>query len=150
MNRTLGMLALAAWGFALSASAAAPNTVVADGIEINFGLMAAERMRAYPADSPESRMHGGVPKAGGYYHINVSLTDVAKHAPIANARVEVQVDEPGLGTETKVLEPMVINGTTSYGNYFRIGSRKPYWFTVRVTKPGYVTGTEAKFHPWTD
>lgn len=150
MRQTIRMLALAASILALPAPAATPNTVVTDGIEIHFGLMAAEKLRAYPRNFPEARMHGGVPKADGYYHVNVSLFDVAKQGPIANARVEVQVDEPGLGTQTKALEPMVINDTTSYGNYFRIGARKPYWFTVRVQKPGYVGVTEAKFHPWTD
>ena len=150
MLKGIRILALAASTLALPALAATPSTVVADGMQIHFGLMAGEKLRGYPHDSPEARMHGGVPKGDGYYHVNVSLFDVAKQAPIGNARVQVQVDEPGVGTATKVLEPMVINGAASYGSYFRLGARKPYWFTVRVQKDGYVTETEAKFHPWTD
>lgn len=150
MKRFHCMLALAASMLAFPASAATSNTVVADGIEIRLGLMAGEKLRAYPRHSTEALMHGGIPKAGGHYHVGVSLFDVARQAPIADARVEVEVDEPGSGTVKKTLEPMSINDTASYGTYFRMGAHKPYRLIVRVRKAGYVTVTEATFKPWTD
>lgn len=127
-----------------------PSKMVVDGIEIHLGLTAAEKLRGYPQNSVEARMHGGVPSGAGYYHVNVSLIDAAKQSPITGARVEVEVEEPGIGTEHKVLEPMTINQVSSYGTYVRLAAGKPYWFKVRVRKLGYQSVTEAKFQPWTD
>jgi hypothetical protein len=133
-----------------AAAAAASHEIVRDGVEIHLGLMAAGEMRAYPKDSPERAMHGGVPRGAGFYHVNVSLFDAAQHTEIAGARIEVQVDDPGMTTETRVLEPMKINGRMSYGDYFHMTAHKPYWLTLRIRKPGSATVTEAKLQPWTD
>ena len=91
-------------------------------------------------------MHVGV--RARLYHFNVSLYTWPGSAD-AGARVQVRWTL-GAGTQTKVLEPMAINDTASYGNYLRLRAHKPYRFTVRVQKAGYATFTEAKFEPWTD
>ncbi len=122
-----------------------PNRATIDGVEIFLGVQAAEALRALPEGSPERRMHGGVPTGSRIYHVNVSLHDAATQAPIGNAQVEVRVEALGMGGETKKLEPMKIGATVSYGNFFDMEIKGPYWVIVRVQKPGSSRWLEARF-----
>ena len=90
-------------------------------------------------------MHGGIPGARGYYHVNISLRDVATNAEIKDAEVEVRVGNPVTGSEAKKLEPMAIRNTLTYGNYFRMSGKDPYTITVQVRRPGVSQAIEAKF-----
>ena len=120
---------------AASAAAATPGAPpsrsdglhkVIAGTSIDLGIVAAESIRAaHPQPDAESTMHGGIPAAKGYYHVNVSLRDVATNAEIKDAEVEVSVANPSTGSETKKLEPMPIRNTLSYGNYFRMPAKDP-------------------------
>ena len=131
------------------AAAAAAKTdakhVTVGGIEIYLGLVPAETLRAYPKESVEGSMHGGVPRGAGYYHANVSLFDSTSKAPITDARVEIQIEQPGLTRESKTLAPMTINNAASYGNYLRMRGKGDYLITVRVRKLGSAAAIEAKF-----
>ena len=140
---------------AASAAAATPGTPssrsdglhkVIAGTSIDLGIVAAESIRAaHPQPDEESTMHGGVPAAKGYYHVNVSLRDVATNAEIRDAEVQVSVANPSSGSETKKLEPMPIRNTLSYGNYFRMPAKDPYSITVHIRRPGVPQAVEAKF-----
>lgn len=135
-------------GLAVSSPALADTLeAVVDGIEVHLGLMAAERLRGYPRDSVEAAMHGGVPKGSGYYHVNVALFDAATHAAIGDSRVEIELDQAGSAHQRRRLEPMRINGGESYGQYFRLTGRTPPTVVVRITRPGSIHVTEAKFRP---
>ena len=90
-------------------------------------------------------MHGGVPGGADQYHVNVSLFDAKSGAAIAGAQVEARVDEVGMTSESKKLEPMVINNAPSYGNYFRMRGKTSYVITLRVRKPDSPQPVEAKF-----
>ena len=134
---------------ATKATAARPepagaNRVTADGMDIYLGFAPAESLLAYPAESVERTMHGGVPAGPNYYHVNVSLLDHARNTPITGAQVEIQIEEPGLSSESKALEPMAI-GAASYGNYLRVKKRTPYVITVRVRTPESSRTSEARF-----
>lgn len=121
------------------------NRKVIDGTEIYLGIVSAESMRAqHPKTDAESRMHGGIPSGKGYYHLNISLFDSNTKAEIEDAQVEVRIATPLTG-ETKKLEPMVINNTVSYGNYFRMPGKDPYTITVKIRGPGTSRAIEAKF-----
>lgn len=122
-----------------------PNRVTVDGVEIFLGVQSAAALRELPKGSPERRMHGGIPAGSGIYHINVSLHDAATEAPISDAQVEVRVEALGMGGETKKLEPMKIGATVSYGNFFDMQIKGPYWVIVRVRKPGSSRWLEARF-----
>jgi len=124
---------------------AGPHRVTAGGMDIYLGRVSAERMRAFPAGSPEAKMHGGIPSGSGYHHMNVSLFDAASQAQVAGAKVELDVDQLGMGRETKVLEPVTVAGGTSYGAYVRLVPKGSYTFVVRVSKPGSAPPTEATF-----
>lgn len=114
------------------------------GMDVYLGFMPAEALRAYPKDSVERTMHGGVPTGSGYYHVNVSLLESSSNAPINGAQVEVLLEEPGMARESKTLEPMGI-GAASYGNYLKVRTNTPYIVTVRVRKPGSSRAEEARF-----
>ena len=116
------------------------------GISIDLGIVAAESIRAaHPQPDVESTMHGGVPSAKDYYHVNISLRDVATNAEIKDAEVQASVANPLTGSETKKLEPMAIRNTLSYGNYFRMPAKEPYSITVQVRRSGVPKEVEAKF-----
>ncbi|MCL4799297.1 MAG: c-type cytochrome [Burkholderiales bacterium] len=126
-----------------------PYLRTVSGMDIYLGFVPAERMRAFAKGSEERSMHGGAPRGSDFYHVNVSLFDHLSKAPIKGARVELQVEDPGLTSETKTLEPMTI-GTPSYGDYFKMKGNTRYVITVRVRAPGSPATTEARFeygHP---
>jgi hypothetical protein len=115
------------------------------GTEIFLGMVPAETILAHAAAEPaEAAMHNGVPSGKGYYHLNISLHDSASNAEIQNAQVEARVATP-LAGETKHLQPMRINGNTSYGSYFRMPGKGPYTITVVVHRPGAPRAIEAQF-----
>ena len=115
------------------------------GMDVYLGFVPAETLRKYPEGSVERTMHGGVPSESGNYHVNVSLLDRTSKAPIKDARVEVQIEQPGLTSETKPLEPVMINKAASYGNYVKLRPKTQYVVTVRVRQPGNPQPVEARF-----
>lgn len=115
------------------------------GLDVYLGRVSAERMRTFPAGSPEAKMHGGVPGGSGYHHVNVSVFDAATQAPLAGATVSLDIEQLGMGREAKPLEPLTVSGSTSYGAYVRLVPKNSYAFYVRVQKPGAAKPVEAKF-----
>jgi hypothetical protein len=114
-------------------------------MEVYLGLVSAEALRAYPPEAAERSMHGGVPKGSGQYHVNVSLFDAKTGAAITDAQVEVQVDEAGMTSESKKLEPMMMGNAASYGNYFKLRGKTSYLIIVRVRKPDSSQPVAARF-----
>lgn len=122
------------------------NRKIVDGTEIYLGIVSAESIRTqHPKGSKESAMHGGVPRGGDYYHVNVSLFDSKTRAAITDAQVEASVNEPVSGGEKKKLETVTFNNMASYGNYFRMASTNPYTITVQIRRPGTPRAIEARF-----
>lgn len=131
-------------------AAAAPaasdrNRRVVDGTEVYLGVMSVESIRARPKGSPESTMHGGIPSGRNWYHVNVSLFDAKTQAAITDAQVEASVREPVSGGDTKKLEMVTLDGTRSYGNYFRVSGKNPYTIALRITRPGVPRPLETQF-----
>ena len=115
------------------------------GVDVYLGFMSGDTLRRYPEGSVERLMHGGVPKASGTYHVNVSLLDRASNAPIKDAKVEVQIEQLGMSGETKPLEAVVVNNVQSYGNYVRLRPNTQYVVTVRARVPNSPAPVEARF-----
>jgi hypothetical protein len=90
-------------------------------------------------------MHGGVPAGSGNYHVNVSLRDRASNAPVTNAKVEIQIEQPGMSSQTKALESVVVNNTASYGCYVKLQPKTQYVVTVRASVPNSPSPVEARF-----
>ena len=123
----------------------AGNVRTVGGTEIYLGVLPAEILRSYPKDSAERSMHGGVPGGPGHYHVNVSVIDEKSKAPIAGAKVEVKIDEPGMSSETKALMPIATSGVPSYGNYVKLKGKTQYVFTVKVHRSDSPQPLEARF-----
>ena len=73
----------------------------------------------------------------------MSLFDTKNKAAISDATVKLTVAD-ALGTESKTLEAVAANDTTSYGGFFRMTSPNPYTITAKIQRPG-AGATEAKF-----
>jgi cytochrome c5 len=125
-----------------------PNHHIVEGTDIYFGIVSTESLhREQKPSGVEGKMHGGIPSGTDYYHVAISLFDSTTHAPIADAEVEARVSNPmGSGTQRKALEPMVLDRTVSYGNYFRMPGRQPYTIDVVIRAPGVARPIETKFN----
>lgn len=129
-----------------SAAPSNPNHQTVAGMDVYMGVTAAESLREmHPTPDQESRMHGGIPRGTGYYHVNISLYDATTKATIKDATVEVRINDPVLGEQVKKLEPMAVNDAVSYGNYFRMPGKYPYTITVTIHKPGVSRAIQTKF-----
>lgn len=135
-----------------SAAPAAPtpgndNHRIVEGTDIYFGIASAEALLTqHPGNDAESAMHGRIPAGSGYYHVMISLFDNQTHAPVVGADVKVKVaDAMGRAEQVKALEPMVVNDTVSYGNYFRLPMKDPYTIAVSIRMPGAARPIETKF-----
>ncbi len=114
-----------------------PFHKVVTGADVYLGIMRADAM-------PSAQARKGAPSGKDYYHLNVSLIDAKSRGSIGNAQVELRVEDPA-GSETKTLDPIVANNTTSYGAYFRMLRGNPYTITARIRRPGSGVEDEAKF-----
>lgn len=90
-----------------------------DGMEVYYGLLPAEISRGQPTRHIE-KQHGGVPRGRGQYHLIVSVFDAKTGKRIENATVSARVGELALAPQSKMLEPMQIAGTVTFGNFFTI------------------------------
>jgi cytochrome c5 len=129
---------------------AGPSRATAGGMDIYLGRMSAERLRAYPAGSPEAKLHGGIPSGSGYYHVNISVFDAATQVPVTGASVELDIEQVGMGRQAAKLEPVTLAGSTGYGGYVRLAPKSSYVFAVRVRKPGASAPVEATFREKVD
>ncbi len=116
---------------------------VVDGVAVYFGVMPAELVRGHPREHPESEMHGGVPV--GENHIMVALFEDKTGKRITRAEVTATITGPGNFKAEKKLEPMIIAGAASFGNYFTMPGPGPYRIAVRIRTPGIGHDIEASF-----
>jgi hypothetical protein len=118
-----------------SAAAEVRQPLLAGDLEIFYGVMPAEVLRAHPPDHAERTMHGGVPGARNTYHLIVSLFDTKKRVRITDAQVKARISEAGLTPQTKPLQPMLMAGVITYGNYFNMTDPGPFRITLHITQP---------------
>ncbi|HEY6863358.1 MAG TPA: c-type cytochrome [Burkholderiales bacterium] len=126
-----------------------PNHKTVGSLDVDLGIVPARSLLAFPRDSVERSMHGGVPSGKDYYHLNVSLADARTHAPVGDASVAVDIEEPGITRTSTRLEPMAV-GPASYGNYVRLKPHTAYLITVHVRAPSAPPGAQAQFEHRTD
>lgn len=121
----------------VTATTAQTNTrQTVDGVEVYLGIVPAEMVRGHPREHPESTMHGGV--ATGQSHLMVALFDAKTGMRITDARVNVRLSVRGghLQEVVKQLEPMLIAGSQTYGQYFPMLASEPYQIEVTITLSG--------------
>ena len=134
--------AAALWCMAAPAHAGGYQQVV-DGVAIYFGIVPAEMVRGHPREHPEGEMHGGVP--AGESHIMVALFDAKTGERITRAEVTARVSGGHATSGEKRLEPMVIAGSQTYGNYFPMTGIGPYQIELNVRVFGKTKPVRARF-----
>ncbi|BAV33295.1 hypothetical protein SCL_0979 [Sulfuricaulis limicola] len=116
---------------------------VVDGVAIYFGILPAELVRGHPPSHPESGMHGGVPV--GENHLTVALFEDKTGVRITRAKVSATITGPDSFKVTKKLEPMIIAGSATYGNYFSMPGPGPFRIVLHIQAPDAREGIEAVF-----
>ena len=124
-------------------AAADPHHKLVAGMDVYFGMMQADAVRAAQAKAGNDSV-AAIPTGKGVYHLNVSLADNQSKAPVKDAQVTMRVSD-GMTTQTKTLEPVSANNAVSWGNYFRFDSGNAYNITAEIKRPGMPGTAEAKF-----
>ncbi len=105
---------------------------VVDGVVIYLGVVPTHVVQDRPSVTP---MHRGVPGRTAYHHVMIALFEVQTGKRIKNAEVTASVQELGLASETKKLEPMEVAGAMSYGNYFAMSADNIYRIRLEIRRP---------------
>jgi len=139
-----GLLATAL-GFAPGSAPATESSYrqVVDGVAIYFGIMPAQLVRGHPPEHPEGQMHGGAP--AGENHIMVALFNAQSGERATGAEISATVTGPGRYKAEKRLEPMVIAGGLSFGNYFYMPGPGPYRIKLSIRLPSAARAIRATF-----
>ena len=124
------LLAALALGASFAAPVRAEHSKNVGGHTVYLGVVPAEVVKGHEPGHPERQMHGGMPNRRGQYHVMVVIFESANGKRITDARVVARVSEPGLAPVQKQLEPMLIAGAMSFGNYFPMGGAGPYRIKV--------------------
>ena len=122
----------------------------ADGMAVYFGVLPAELVLGHSPEHPEKKMHGGVPRGKAQHHIVVAVFDTQNGERLSNVEVSARVQEAAFAPLSKKLEPMTIDKTTSFGNYFPMSGPGPYRIDVDIRKPGAARPVTVRFdysHP---
>lgn len=122
--------------------AAGGHRQIVDGIAIYFGVVPAELVRGHPREHPESEMHGGI--AAGESHLMVALFDEKTGERIVRAKVAATITGSD-GKIEKPLEPMVVAGAATYGNYVYLAGQGPYRIDLEVRLPARARPVRARF-----
>lgn len=116
-------------------SIAAEMSKTVAGMEIFYGVVPAQVV-ARSAQAHDPKMHGGKLRSPGSHHLVVSLFDVKSGERISDATVTATVTPLGMARVEKQLDPMQINDTTSYGNFFDFpASSAPFRIAFKITRP---------------
>lgn len=109
-----------------------------DNIAINWGFFPASAVaKEQGAGASNPGMTTDIPRSADEYHLTVALSNMNTGKQIGDAVVEASVFPVGLSGPWKTLQTMHINGTVSYGNYFRMDMASPdsYRILVRIQTP---------------
>lgn len=127
-----------------AATVTGQDFAVVGGTTVYFGVVSADVIRAYPKAYPTS-VYGAAPTGPAQYYVTVALFDTASGQRIDDAVVKSRVSTAtGAGPE-KALQPITIDGSRSYGNYFAMGGEGPYKVTVEIKRAGLPDTIQAQF-----
>jgi len=114
-----------------------------DGVAIYIGVVPAEVVRGRPPEHPEGEMHGG-PRFNES-HLTVALFDAKSGERIREAEIRATVTDYRGPAIAQKLEPMLIAGSLTYGNYFPMAGTGPYRIELVIQVPGRKRPVEASF-----
>lgn len=114
----------------------------AAGLDIYYGFLPAEIAGRTTAPHDKEPMHGRLRR--GDQHLMVALYD-RDGERITEADVRATVGELGMAGTRKTLEPMVIDDTITFGNYFPMRSAGQYRVAIEIRLPGAHRPVEVRF-----
>ena len=115
----------------------AGNHRSAGGLSVYLGVLPAALVgRGDIQDHPEAEMHDGAPGGGHDQHVMVAIFNLATGERVEDAKVEARVTPLGLAGVRRVLEPMIIADTVTFGNYFAMQGDGQYQIRVSVVPAG--------------
>lgn len=145
-----GFLTAATAAFAffpvLPAAARMDNgSIESDGFAFYYAIIPAEMIRGHSKGHPESVMHGGVPNRPHVHHVMVAIFDAKTFNRVVDAKVTASIGEVGLAGMKKELEPFVVDGALTYGNYFDLRPSSEYLARISAVVPGRKNPVQAEF-----
>ncbi|HXZ55460.1 MAG TPA: hypothetical protein VEH03_08405 [Burkholderiales bacterium] len=150
--RTLKLLACIAFAGlpSLAPAHVSDETQTAAGLKVELGIVPAETLRGRPEEDAVRQMHGGVPSGKSMYHVMVAIFDARTGQRVTSAQVRARVEEVGLTSEERALQPMQVANAVTYGNFFRMAGSGTFRITVQIRLPDTTRMTELRFehrHP---
>ena len=100
------------------------------GIAAYLGFLPAEMVKGHP------KMHGAPPRGPHAYHLVVALFEEASGERISVAKVTALIAAVGLAGQEKMLEPMEIAGSTTYGAFLTLPGTDRYTVSLTIDRPG--------------
>jgi cytochrome c5 len=79
---------------------------------------------------------GVKPVSGDIHQVTITLRDAKTHAAIGDAKVEVKVTNPVMGSDIRELRRTGSGDVVSYGSEFRVSGREPHVISVEVRRRG--------------
>jgi len=107
----------------------------AGGLTAYLGVVPAELVKGPGPHSADKPMHGRIPRGQHEFQIVVAIFDGGTGARISDATVSAKMSGLGLSGDQKVLEPMKIADTVTYGGFFNL-TRDIYTIRLTVQRPG--------------
>ncbi len=142
LSNAMLSIALLAW----TATAATDYEKHAEGLAVYMGVLPAQVLRGKANTDHLATMHGGLPRGSGSHHVVISIFEERTQRQLADATVEASVGSPGLAETRRVLEPMKIADTTTYGNFFPMSGAGPFVVRVTIRRPGQNDPTQVQFN----
>ena len=131
--------------FVLSGSAAAQPPRAVEGLTISLGVVPAEVVAEHAPTHVDPGMHGDIPWGEDWKHVMVAVFDAQTGARVTGAEVTATVIAPDGGSVRRRLEPMVLGGTITYGEYFRMPAPGVYRIRVEVRRSDVPGTVETEF-----
>jgi len=126
------------WVFAFgllmfSTMALSSMTKKVEGYRVTFTIIPSIMFTDHPKTHPARNMHRGVPSIPKY-HIMLTIFDAKTNQRVKSAEVSTYIKSAEGNIFKKSLEPMLLNGTLNYGQYFLLNSYKVLHieFTIKV------------------
>lgn len=114
----------------------AANYQTKDGLAVYLGLMPTAIVAGHPPGHPEASMHGGAPSGTHAYHVVIAVFDEKTGERVENATVTAVVSGLGhVGTTNVAMEPMLIDGTVTYGAFVDLRALARFDVAVTILVP---------------
>lgn len=123
------------------------NTQTVGGMTIDLGVVPAELVKGHSTEPHDpGALHGGTPADSSSHHIVVALFDAKTGARITDARIHAGVGDRSYNHKPDTwLEPMRINDTLTYGNFFLMQGPGEWRIHLEIFRPGLALPVEADF-----